>query len=226
MFSSKIRTNCSPMILRFSSGSVMPRSRSKNRSPASTWMSSMPMCRRKVSTTCSDSPWRMSPVSTYTQVSCGPMARWTSAAATAESTPPDSPQMARPAPTWRRTASTCVSAIDAIVQVGRHPHTSNRKRRSISWPPGVCPTSGWNWTPWIRRDLSSSTATATSAVRAVTLKPSGARTMESKWLIQTGWSPLSSTLAAPVVSSSVRPYSPRPVAATSPPSCCARSCAP
>ena len=48
----------------------------------------MPWWRRNVSTTCSPSFWRISPVSTNTQVSWAPTARWTSAAATAESTPP------------------------------------------------------------------------------------------------------------------------------------------
>ncbi len=38
---------------------------------------------------------------------------------------------------------------------------------------GVCATSGWNWTPWIRRSACSSAATATSAVRAVATKPVG-----------------------------------------------------
>ena len=52
------------------------------------------------------------------------MAWCTSAAATAESTPPESPQMARPAPTCARMASTEVSMMDAIVQVGAQPHAS------------------------------------------------------------------------------------------------------
>ena len=44
------------------------------------------------------SPARSRPWSTNTQVSRSPMARCTRAAATAESTPPDSPQIARPSP--------------------------------------------------------------------------------------------------------------------------------
>ena len=56
----------------------------------------MPKVRRNVSTTCSPSSLRISPVSTNTHVSWGPMALCTRAAATAESTPPDSPQIARP----------------------------------------------------------------------------------------------------------------------------------
>ena len=51
--------------------------------------------RRKVSSTWSASPARMSPVSTKTQVSWSPMALCTRAAATAESTPPDSAHSTR-----------------------------------------------------------------------------------------------------------------------------------
>ena len=48
-----------------------------------------------VRSTCSRSWRRSSPVSTKMQVSWSPIARCTSAAATEESTPPDSPQMTR-----------------------------------------------------------------------------------------------------------------------------------
>ncbi len=75
------------------------------------------------------------------------MARWTRAAATDESTPPDSPQTARPLPTWRRTAATASSTKPAIVQVGWQPQMRNRKFDRISPPRGVCTTSGWNCTP-------------------------------------------------------------------------------
>jgi hypothetical protein len=75
------------------------------------------------------------------------MARWTSAAATAESTPPESAQMTRAPPTCARTFSTWVSITEVIVQVGRAPHTSWRNRVSSAWPPAVWTTSGWNWTP-------------------------------------------------------------------------------
>ena len=79
----------------------------------------MPKLRLNVSTTWSPSSLRMRPVSTNTQVSWWPMALWTSAAATAESTPPESPQMARPSPTCARISSTWVSMTESIVQVGR-----------------------------------------------------------------------------------------------------------
>ena len=51
------------------------------------------MAATKSFSTCSGSPSRSSPWSTNTQVSWSPMARCTRAAATAESTPPDSPQI-------------------------------------------------------------------------------------------------------------------------------------
>jgi hypothetical protein len=139
--------NSSPIALRLASGSVMPSRRAKNRSPASTWISSMPMLRRNVSTTWSLSPLRISPVSTYTHVSWWPIAWWTSAAATDESTPPDRPQIARPSPTWARMRATCSSMTDAIVHDGARPARSWRNRRSTPIPYGECTTSGWNCTP-------------------------------------------------------------------------------
>ena len=139
--------NSSPIALRFCSGSVIPASRSKKRSAARTWISSMPWWRRNVSTTWSPSPLRISPVSTNTQVSWEPIALCTSAAATAESTPPDRPQIARPPPTWARMASTAVSTKFSIVQSEDSPATWCRKRSSSIWPCGVCTTSGWYCTP-------------------------------------------------------------------------------
>ena len=66
------------------------------------------------------------------------MARCTSAAATAESTPPDSPQMAWPSPTCSRTCSTSASAMLAAVHVAPIPAKSCRNRLSTCWPCGVC----------------------------------------------------------------------------------------
>ncbi len=63
-------------------------------------------------------------MSTKTQVSWSPIALWTSAAATAESTPPDSPQITAPSPTWAWMASTACSMIDTRVHVGRASQTS------------------------------------------------------------------------------------------------------
>ena len=74
------------------------------------------------------------------------MARCTSAAATAESTPPDSPQTATAPPTCSRMRSTCSSMMPRVVQPGWQPAAS-RKRCRMAVPWSVCMTSGWNCTP-------------------------------------------------------------------------------
>ena len=102
------------------------------------------------------------------------MARWTSAAATAESTPPDRPQMACLSPTWRRIRSIDSSAMLTIVQLGRTP-ASSRKRFITVLPCSVCSTSGWNCTPYRPSSGFSKAAIGVTEVVAVTLKPSGAR---------------------------------------------------
>ena len=107
----------------------------------------MPWDRWKASTTWSASPARISPVSTNTQVNWGPMARWTSAAATAESTPPDNPQMARSDPTRSRMAFTEDSTTEVIVQSPGQAQTSCTNREMSACPQGVWWTSGWNCTP-------------------------------------------------------------------------------
>ena len=112
------------------------------------------------------------------------MARWTSAAATAESTPPDRPQMARPWPTCARIAATCSSTMLSMVQDGRQP-ASSRKRARMRWPCSVCMTSGWNWTPNRPWAGFSMAATGVASVRAVTVKPGGAAVAVSPWDIQT-----------------------------------------
>ena len=91
--------NSSPIALRLASGSVTPASFARNRSSAFTWTSGTWKCRANVSSTWSGSPSRLSPWSTKTQVSWSPTARWTSSAATAESTPPLSAQSTRASPT-------------------------------------------------------------------------------------------------------------------------------
>ena len=67
---------------------------------------------------------RSSPWSTKTQVSWLPTARWTSAAATAESTPPDSPQIRCLSSTCCWIASTASSTMFAGVQSGVQPAMS------------------------------------------------------------------------------------------------------
>ena len=68
-----------------------------------------------------------------------------------------------------------------------------------------------------------------SPVEAVITAPAGGTVIVSKWLIHTGWctgwAALNST-PSPTTSRSVRPYSPRPVRATSPPRSRASSWAP
>jgi hypothetical protein len=81
----------------------------------------------------------------------------------------------------------------------------------------------------MRRSSDSSTATGASTVLATAVKPSGTAVMESKWLIHTsldasGAGP--SRVEPPWADRVVRPYSPRPVRDTSPPSWLATSWAP
>ena len=80
------------------------------------------------------------------------------------------------------------------------------------------------------RSPSLSAATGASGVDALATNPAGTPVMESAWLIHTsagprgGQSANNGELALRV--SGVRPYSPRPVRATVPPSCWVRSWAP
>ena len=97
--------------------------------------------------TCSPSFLRISPWSTKTHVSWSPIARCTSSAATDESTPPLSPQMTLPSPTWSRMRAICSSTIEAADHAMSQPQTSPRKRLRMSCPYGVWTTSGWNWMP-------------------------------------------------------------------------------
>ena len=87
------------------------------------------------------------------------MARCTSAAATAESTPPESPQMACRSPIWSRIRSICSSTMLTIVQVGRQPAMSWRKWVRTAWPCSVCMTSGCHCTPAKPRSTCSKAAT-------------------------------------------------------------------
>ena len=98
-------------------------------------------------------------------VSRSPTARWTSAAATAESTPPDSAQMTLPSePTSRACSSTrrrISATVDSMKLAGVHegvmPATPTTKLRRTSRPCGVCATSGWNWMPYrLRGDVHES----------------------------------------------------------------------
>ena len=104
-------------------------------------------------------------MSTKTQVSWSPTALCTSAAATAESTPPLSAHSTRSVPTWACTAATCCSMIDTWVHPGRQPHTSMTKWSKTSLPRSVCTTSGWNCRPKSRRSGSCMAATGAPGAR-------------------------------------------------------------
>ena len=163
------------MALRLASGSLTPASFSRKAARSSAVTSFAPVEATKSFSTCSRSPARSRPWSTKTQVRRSPMARCTSAAATAESTPPDRPQIARPSsPTCARTSAMSCSAILSAVQFCSRPATSVRKRVSTSWPCGECCTSGWYCTPAIFLSRHSIAATGAPADVAVTSKPSGA----------------------------------------------------
>ena len=77
---------------------------------------------------------RIRPWSTNTQVSWSPIARCTSSAATDESTPPESPQITRPSPTWARMRAIWSSITEAALHVRSQPQMSSRKRVMMSCP--------------------------------------------------------------------------------------------
>ena len=60
-----------------------------------------------------------------------------------ESTPPLSPQTARPPPTCPRMRPAASSRNEAMVQSPRQPHTVAAKFRRMSTPCFVWATSGW-----------------------------------------------------------------------------------
>ncbi len=122
--SSNTRMNSRPMILRFVSGSLTPARADRNRSFSSRMMSFTPVEATKSRSICSTSPSRSRPWSTCTQVSWSPTARCTSAAATAESTPPDRAQMTRASPTCARIAATWSAMTLPGVQSGASPAPS------------------------------------------------------------------------------------------------------
>ena len=75
-------------------------------------------------------------------VSCEPIARCTSAAATDESTPPESPQITFASPTSSLIFVTSSSMYAPVVHDGVALQTPNRKFSISSPPRGVCTTSG------------------------------------------------------------------------------------
>ena len=120
------------------------------------------------------------------QVSWSPIAWCTSAAATAESTPPESAQITRPSPTCARMRLMLSAMKLPAVQSPRQPQTLKRKFSRICLPCGVCTTSGWNWMPMRPRVVRHRRDTASCRSGRATWKPGGSCVMRSPWDIQTG----------------------------------------
>ena len=74
------------------------------------------------------------------------MALEISAAATEESTPPESPSSTRPSPTVLWIDATASRTKADIVQSPRQPQMSSTKLRSTRCPSSLWVTSGWNCT--------------------------------------------------------------------------------
>ena len=195
------------MILRFSSGSVMPLSLAKYRCDASTMISRSPSIGRKTCSISSGSPWRISPVLMNTAVTRSPIAFCTSEVVMAESTPPLSAESTRPSPTWTRIDSMLSSIIELEVQPGWQSQILSTKLRKISSPYWVWWTSGWNCSP--KRLLGSSIIAAKGLLGEVAsrVKPSGNLVTWSPCDIQTICLPSCSNGFAAGTSSSVKPYS-------------------
>ena len=150
------------------------------------------------------------------------MARWTSAAATAESTPPDRPQIARPSPTCARISSICSSMMLAhgpgrpAARGGQEPGAASPCRARCA-----C-TSGWNCTPYRPRPASSAAATGVAAGprghgesrrrRGAGVAVRHPHLLAARQAVQQHARPLPG-----LTRSSVAPYSPPPVRCTAPP---------
>ena len=177
--------NTRPMVLRFTSGSSTPFRASKNCLRASTTRSRSPNLARKTSATRSASPALSTPLSTKTQVSLSPTARSMMAAATAESTPPERPQMTFSLPSWARIFSTSWPTKFSIVQLGSALQMPNTKLRRTSLPRSLWWTSGWNWMPQRRFLTSAQAAIGELPVCAMIFQPGARLSMRSPWLIHT-----------------------------------------
>ena len=114
------------------------------------------------------------PVSTNTQVSWSPTALCTSAAATAESTPPDRPQITRSPPTCARISSTRLLDDRGVASTwAGSRHTSNRKRAARPGRARCARPRGGTARRRPPRSRSSSAAIGAPGVDAVTVKPVG-----------------------------------------------------
>jgi hypothetical protein len=141
-------TNSRPMILRLASGSLTPASAAQElarridvdhlaRQVAGEHVHHLLASFRR------SRPW-----STNTQVSWSPMARWISAAATDESTPPDRPRMTSSSADLRADARDRLVDVVAHVPVaGAAADVEHEAGEDVALPCAVCVTSGWNCTP-------------------------------------------------------------------------------
>ena len=143
----KTSMNLPPMSFRFFCGSVIFSRSVRNSFSASITRSSASKWSRKVSSTNCLSFLRSRPLSTKMHVSCLPIAFARRAATTEESTPPERPQMTFLSPTCSLILAIWMSMKLDIFHDPWNLHSWNRKFLRISWPCGVCVTSGWNWRP-------------------------------------------------------------------------------
>ena len=154
------------------------------------------------------------------QVSCFPIARATSVAATAESTPPERAHSTPAPPTCARIFSIASSTHESIRHDGAMPAIVCKKFCKITVPASVCTTSGWNIVAYTRRRSSLMAATAELAVCASAVKPGGTAVTESPCDIHTrdaGATPRNSGESARSIVSCAGPNSLRPSRSSSPP---------
>ena len=73
-----------------------------------------------------------------------------------------------------------------MVQSPAQPAMVCTKLASSAAPFGVCTTSGWNCTPYSRRESSAMAANGAPVEMPTARKPGGSRVTRSPWLIHTG----------------------------------------
>ena len=119
------------------------------------------------------------------QVSWSPIASWISTAATGESTPPDRPQITRPAPTWARTRAISAARKPAMVQspaqAGDVVDEVAQQRRAVRRVDDLRMEHHAIEAPRLVGDGGERGALADRDA----LKPGGSAVTRSPWLIQT-----------------------------------------
>mmetsp|Transcript_5660 Transcript_5660/g.24022 ORF Transcript_5660/g.24022 Transcript_5660/m.24022 type:complete len:314 (-) Transcript_5660:349-1290(-) len=230
LYSLNTSMNCAPMVLRFFSGSVTPFSLASRRAESSTHVTGKCRWSLNIFITRSCSLKRSRPLSTKQQCRRSPIARCTSVAATALSTPPESAQMTcASGPTFSFTIAICSSSTFCMDQPAVRPAMSNRKRLIVSNPRSLCVTSGWYCRPNSLRFGSSIATTAPASLLPTQLNPSGSFVASSPCDIHTCCESVGSPLNRSesfTVCTGMRPYSAFSAASTEPPRRCTRSCMP